>query len=207
MAGDPCGSQHPLAIPGAVACWCLAGPISRVSSSPFQFASPGHQHPLVAMLHPIPRWPPHRRPSGPAIPGAHRAAELGGAGRASPAVFHSILYLPEMDRGPRPPPSLPAEPCAAGSPASTPAGRMGALSSQSQTQMGHRTPRPVFSCAWPFRQQGLRSPSPARKPGVGRAGPGPLLTPHGAGEPTWTHPSPCPISSSEWNVEIGRAHV
>lgn len=181
MAGDPCGSQHPLAIPGAVACWCLAGPISRVCSSPFQFASPGHQHPLVAMLHPIPRWPPHRRPSGPAIAGAHRAAELGGAGRASPAVFHSILYLPEMDRGPRPPPSLPAEPCAAGSPASTPAGRMGALSSQSQTQMGHRTPRPVFSCAWPFRQQGLRSPSPARKPGVGRAGPGPLLTPHGAG--------------------------
>lgn len=147
-------------------CW----PISRVSSSPFQFSSPGHQHPLVAILHPIPRWPPQRRPSGPALPGAHRAAELGEASRASPAVFHSILYLPEMDRGPRPPPSLPAEP--------TPAGRMGALSSQSQTQMGHRTPRPVFSCAWPFRQWGLRSPSPARRPGVGRAGPGPLLTPH-----------------------------
>lgn len=106
LAGDPWGSQHPLAIPGAIACWCLAGPISRVSSSSFQFASPGHQHPLVAMLHPIPKWPPHRRPSGPAIPGAHSAAELGGAGRASPAVFHSILYLPEIDRA-----LVPLPPC------------------------------------------------------------------------------------------------
>lgn len=123
----------------------------------------GHTSPHSQMASPT-------KASGPALPGAHRAAELGEASRASPAVFHSILYLPEMDRGPRPPPSLPAEP--------TPAGRMGALSSQSQTQMGHRTPRPVFSCAWPFRQWGLRSPSPARRPGVGRAGPGPLLTPH-----------------------------
>ena len=158
-------SQEPF-----VACWCLAGPISRVSSSPFQFASPGHQHPLVAMLHPIPRWPPQRRPSGPALLGAHRAAELGEASRASLAVFHSILYLPEMDRGPCPPPSLPAEPYAAGSPAFTPAGRMGALSSQSQTQMGHRTPRPVFSCAWPFRQRGAEITQPCTQAwgGAGR---------------------------------------
>jgi len=196
LGGGPRGST-PFAGLGPAACRCLVAAMSSERGHagwpdfqgipPPLVPSPGPPAPAGGHPSPIPRWPPCRTaPSGPPVSGVRGAVGPQGAVRG----FHTNLDLLEncpqtalkVDQGPSslhltfPLPRL--------SPVLREAlplpllEGLGYFSPEVKHRQGLRTPVSVFSCGWPFRQWGLRPPSPAHRTGVGWAGPRPLLTPH-----------------------------
>lgn len=193
FGGDTQGSQHPSPpVPGAAAHRCIVAAIfsernfARCWVARFpQCPSPGPPAPPCG--HPLPYSQVASSldcPSEPAILSAHRAAVLGEAGRDLHADWHLLENCPGVPKMGQPPPTHPLhfpppllEPSVPGRHAPTPAGRTGAPSSQSKTQTGPRDTKPVSRCGRPCGRPGLRSPSPACRTGVGRAGPGPPPSP------------------------------